>query len=104
MKKLLITAIIIGMATIQSMAQSIKTEGNRGTWVIEYNSKYPKLQTVKFYNDSARLVYQETVDTKLNISNKRIQNALNEICANLCEKDRLQNLRAAVAIEQLEKH
>ena len=103
MKKLLITTIFIGMATIQSLAQNLQTIAHNGTWVIEYNSKQPKLQTVKFYNDSAKLIHQEMVTTKLNISSKRIQNALNDICARLCEQDKLQNLRAAVAMEQLEK-
>ena len=104
MKKLLITAIITAMATIQGMAQNTKPGSNRGSWVVEYNVKNPKVQTIKFYNDSAKLVYEERMNTKLNISNKRIQKALNEICAKLCEKDELQNLHMAVAMEQLEKH
>ncbi|MCC8409985.1 hypothetical protein LJ707_13690 [Mucilaginibacter sp. UR6-1] len=78
MKKLILVMAVTVMALTQSIAQN-KADSLQGYWVIESNVKTPKLNTVKFYNDNHHLVYQETVNAKIKLSDKKVQKALNKI-------------------------
>jgi hypothetical protein len=85
MKKFIITAIIVLTTTFYSKAQNTDTT-NHGFWVIESNSHKPKYQTVRFYNDDAKLVYEEVINTRLNIKRKKNQQLLNQLCNKLHEQ------------------
>ncbi|MBE9582850.1 hypothetical protein IM792_00175 [Mucilaginibacter sp. JRF] len=78
MKKMILVMALTVMAFTQSVAKAT-TDSLQGYWVIESNVKTPKLNTVKFYNDANHLVYQETVNSKIKLSDKRVQKALNKI-------------------------
>lgn len=56
---------------------------NKATWVIESAGKNAKTQTVRFYNSNAELVYQETINKRLNPSRKKVQRALNRVLDSL---------------------
>jgi uncharacterized membrane protein YhiD involved in acid resistance len=84
MKKL-ITTVMILVATIACTQAQDKINNNQSFWVIESNVNLPKVQTVKFY-DGKKLIYEETVYTKLNIKKKKVQLALNQIMDKLNER------------------
>ncbi|MXV17204.1 hypothetical protein [Hufsiella ginkgonis] len=68
MKALLNTIALVAFASVTAFGQQAnKKPIEKGTWVVESNVKTPKIQTIKIYDESLRLVYQETVNKKLNI-------------------------------------
>ncbi|MVN90183.1 hypothetical protein [Mucilaginibacter aquatilis] len=82
MKKIILT-LSLGLITLVTVhAQDVNTV-NQPTWVVESENANAKVQTVKFYDSNAQLIYAETVNTKLNISRKKIQKALNQLLNNL---------------------
>jgi hypothetical protein len=84
MKKIIITMLLVAMGLTYSFAQAKNTNNhnndNNGYWVVE-SAKKSKVQTVKFYSEQNELVYEETVRGKINVSDKKVQNALNKILA-----------------------
>ncbi|WPU95382.1 hypothetical protein SNE25_07580 [Mucilaginibacter sabulilitoris] len=83
MKKIIITALIL-VSALCGWAQN-KVEANHGYWVVESNVNKPKIQTIRFYSDDAKLLYEETVNTGLNLKRKKVQLALNQISNKLYE-------------------
>ena len=43
------------------------------------------MQTIKFYSDDSKLLYEETVNITLNLKRKKVQLALNQISNKLYE-------------------
>lgn len=83
MKTIMITVLIL-VSAVCSQAQN-KVQATRGFWVVESNINQPKVQTIRFYNDEAKLLYEETINTKLNLKREKIQLALNQLSDKLCE-------------------
>jgi len=85
MKKLIITIYILVFAAAAVQAQN-KATNIHGFWVVEHNLNLPRVQTVKFYNDNNKLIYEETVYSKLNIKKKKTRLALDQILDRLNER------------------
>jgi hypothetical protein len=85
MKKLIITICILAFAAAAGQAQN-KIADVRGFWVIEHNVNLPRVQTIKFYNDNNKLIYEETVYSKLNIKKQKTRLALDQILDRLNER------------------
>lgn len=85
MKKLIITICILAFAAAAVQAQN-KVTHTPGFWVIEHNANLPRVQTVRFYNDNNKLMYEETVYSKLNIKKKKTRLALDQILDRLNER------------------
>lgn len=69
------------------------------SWVIESNVKTPKKSTVKFYNAKQELIYEEVVEGKrLNVRRERTKKKLNEILAQLADKNTKINQYNLVAL------
>jgi len=85
MKKLIITICILAFAAAAVQAQN-KIANVHGFWVVEHNVNLPRVQTVKFYNDNNKLIYEETVYSKLDIQKKKTRVALDQILDRLNER------------------
>ncbi|QKJ30817.1 hypothetical protein HQ865_14020 [Mucilaginibacter mali] len=83
MKKAILTITIVSLWILSSSAQ---TRVN-GTWVVESNIHQPKLHTVKFYGDSNRLLYTETIKGRLNIDKKKVRDRMNKVLDILLAKN-----------------
>lgn len=84
MKNFIIT-ILLATATISSYAQKTKTT-NHGFWVAEGNAHNREMQTIRFYNDEAKLIYEEVIYSKLDVRKKKNQDALTQLCNKLYEQ------------------
>jgi len=103
MKKIFLTLSLITIAFLTVNAQTTESV-KQATWVIEQEADQPKVQTVKFYDDNLQLIYQETVNARLNISKKKVQKALNAILDSLIsQQDFRQNKNVLAASFKL-KH
>jgi hypothetical protein len=96
MKKLIITIAIVSLTALYSKAQN--TQINHGYWVTEYNIHTPRVQTVKFYNMDNQLVYEETINRKLNISKPQVQKALNQVVEDLYVEQKLAQRKDLLAV------
>lgn len=85
MKTAIITLAITVMIATGGFAQT-KLVRN-GCWVVEGNISQPKLHTVKFYGDSNRLLYTETVKGRLNIDKKKVRERLDKVLDILLAKN-----------------
>ncbi|MFA6085354.1 hypothetical protein [Mucilaginibacter sp.] len=103
MKKYIIAAIIVLATAFYSKAQNTKT-ANQGFWVIESNVHAPKTQIVRFYNDSSKLLYEEVINTRLNIKRKKNQQLLNQICNKLHEQKEIIEGNKLIAVAFNLKH
>jgi hypothetical protein len=90
MKTIMLTALIL-ISAVCSQAQ-IKTPATHGFWVVESNANQPKVQIIRFYTDDAKLIYEETINAKLNLKREKTKLALNELSNKLNEgKDSPEN-------------
>ena len=90
MKTIIITAMIL-ISAVCCQAQNKVPAGN-GFWVVESNINQPRVQTIRFYSDDKKLLYEETINTKLNLKREKVQLALNQLCNKLQEnKEYLDN-------------
>ena len=96
MKTIMITALIL-MNAICSQAQN-KVPASHGFWVVEHNINKPKVQTVRFYSDDSKLLYEETVNTKLNLKREKVQLALNQISNTLYENKQYMESKKLIAL------
>jgi uncharacterized protein YxeA len=103
MKKIITTIVILVALITGSQAQN-KLNSNQGFWVIESNVNLPKVQTVKFYDANNRLMYEETVYTKLNTKKKKTLVALNQILDKLNERTAYIESRNLVTLSLNLKH
>ncbi len=78
----LLFALIIASAA-ESSAQQQPKSLLPACWVIESTVKNPRVQTVKFYDSRQRLLYQETVNQKLNIRKAIVRARLDDVLARL---------------------
>lgn len=85
MKNLIITICILAFAAAAGQAKN-KIANVHGFWVIEHNVNLPRVQTIKFYNDNNKLIYEETVYSKLNIKKQKTRLALDQILDRLNER------------------
>jgi len=83
MKTIMLTALIL-ISAVCSQAQ-IKAPATHGFWVVESNVNQPKVQTIRFYTDDAKLIYEETINAKLNLKREKTKLALNELSNKLNE-------------------
>ncbi len=81
MKTTVLTLAIICMAAAGSIAQTKKV--SNASWVVESNRNTPRVQIVRFYDDSSKLIYSETIKTHLNVSKKKVQLKLNNMLEQL---------------------
>lgn len=97
--------IILVSTGLAAQAQQ-KTEPIKGFWVIESNTASPKKQTVKFYNASSQLLYQEDYNFKvLNCSRKRTCKTLDgALTTVLSIRDTTQNAVLANLIRHKQNH
>jgi len=57
-------------------------------WVIESNLNSPKQAVIKFYNAKQELIYQEEIkDRRINVARAKVRNALNQVLAQLVERN-----------------
>jgi uncharacterized protein YxeA len=103
MKKIITTLAILVTMVVGSLAQN-KANTNQGFWVIENNINLPKVQTVRFYDAGSKLMYEETVYTKLNTKKKKTQVALNQILEKLNERTAYIESRNLVTLSLNLKH
>lgn len=96
MKTIMITALIL-ISAICSQAQN-KVPASHGFWVVESNINKPKVQTVRFYSDDSKLLYEETVNTKLNLKREKVQLALNQISNKLYENKQYMESKKLIAL------
>ena len=82
MKKIILTLSLITVSFLTINAQTVEPI-KQATWVVESQSENAKMQTVNFYDNSHQLIYSETINTRLNISRRKVQKALNQILENL---------------------
>lgn len=95
MKKVFTVAVLFCSIQV-TIAQDIKNDKSKGTWVVESNVMSPKVQVIKFYNSREELIYQEEVKNKrIRIEKERVRRyldkALNYALANekIAERDSL---------------
>ena len=81
MKTIMITALIL-ISAVCCQAQN-KAQADSVFWVVESNINQPKVQTIRFYTDDAKLLYEETINTKLNLKREKVKLALNQLCNKL---------------------
>ncbi len=82
--------LLIATAVVGTKAQVTSPVQNESfaNWVIESNLKTPRNSVVKFYNAKQDLIYQEEIkDRRLNVSRVEVQYKLNQILAQLLEKN-----------------
>jgi hypothetical protein len=96
MKTIMITALIL-ISAICGQAQN-KIPASHGFWVVESNINKPKVQTVRFYSDDSKLLYEETVNTKLNLKREKVQLALNQISNKLYENKQYMESKKLIAL------
>lgn len=96
MKKILLTLTFITAGLFTGYAQSTTTN-NPATWVIESQGEHPKTHTVKFYDSGAQLIYAETINTRLDVSKKKVQKALNRILDSLITQQSYRNNKNVLA-------
>jgi hypothetical protein len=78
----MLTALIL-ISAVCSQAQT--KAPTHGFWVVESNVNQPKIQTIRFYTDDAKLIYEETVNAKLNLKREKTKLALNQLSNKLNE-------------------
>ena len=89
MKTMMLTALILISAVCSQAQTKVPTHG---FWVVESNINQPRVQTIRFYSDDKKLVYEETINAKLNLKREKVQLALNQLCNKLQEnKEYLDN-------------
>jgi hypothetical protein len=96
MKTIIITALIL-ISAVCCQAQD-KLPAANGFWVVESNMNQPKTQTIRFYNDDAKLLYTETINTKLNLRREKVKLALNQLCSKLQENKGYLDNRNIIAL------
>lgn len=78
MKKVFTAAVLFCSIQV-AMAQEIKNDKSKGTWVVESNVMSPKVQVIKFYNSRQELIYQEEVKNKrIRIEKERVRKSLDK--------------------------
>jgi hypothetical protein len=75
---LAIAFIVVSFTYSQAKDQTVNPEG---FWVVESNVKSTCVNTIKFYDDNHKLLYQETVYEKVNVKSKKVQKILNQLLA-----------------------
>ncbi|GAB3993700.1 hypothetical protein GCM10028807_29620 [Spirosoma daeguense] len=76
--RLALLALFMTATTFTTHAQkpTNKLAPREGFWVVETSPK-SKQSTVRFYDDRQKLIYEETMDYRLNIARTRIKQQLN---------------------------
>jgi hypothetical protein len=77
--KTIFTTAVLFCSIQLVMAQEIKNDKSKGTWVVESNVMSPKIQVIKFYNSRQELIYQEEVKNKrIRIEKERVRKSLDK--------------------------
>ena len=77
--KTIFTTAVLFCSIQLAMAQEIKNDKSKGTWVVESNVMSPKVQVIKFYNSRQELIYQEEVKNKrIRIEKERVRRSLDK--------------------------
>lgn len=73
-----VLAILFSIASLTVQAQKDKTPSapREGFWVTESTPNSPRC-IVRFYNNQSQLIYEETVDRRLNIARAQVKRQLN---------------------------
>jgi hypothetical protein len=84
MKKQLSLSLVVLMLSCTfsfcSAQKSNHTITSEGYWVVESNTKTPKISVIYFYNIDNVLVYKENVDgIKIKVSRKKVISRLNNV-------------------------
>lgn len=95
--KTIITTVLILMCAVCSQAQQ-KMPATSGFWVVESNENQPRVQIVRFYSDESKLLYEETINTKLNLKREKVRLALNQLTHKLCENRDDSNNKKLIAL------
>lgn len=79
--RLAVMAALFITASFTTQAQTTNPKiapvvAREGSWVVEWNPK-DRHCVVRFYNNQRQLVYEETVDRRLNINRRQTQRNLN---------------------------
>ncbi|GAA4316423.1 hypothetical protein GCM10023149_13370 [Mucilaginibacter gynuensis] len=100
MKKIILTLVIAAITIVQGIAQTNQKvqEPQQGFWVVEGSTHNKKQNTVKFYNEEKELVYEETVNKKLKVSDKKVQTKLNQLLAVLVNQKQYTADKSLLAI------
>ena len=77
--KTIFTTAVLFCSIQVAMAQDIRNDKSKGTWVVESNVMSPKVQVIKFYNSRQELIYQEEVKNKrIRIKKERVRRSLDK--------------------------
>ncbi|NHA05011.1 hypothetical protein G7092_14465 [Mucilaginibacter sp. HC2] len=82
MKTIMLTALIL-ISAVCSQAQTKTPE--HGFWVVESNPHQSKVQIIRFYTDESKLIYEETINARLNLKREKTKLALNQLSDKLNE-------------------
>jgi hypothetical protein len=76
--RFLLIALLLTIASLSTRAQTQKlpVAPREGFWVIEWMPK-SKQCTVRFYTNDQELIYEETIDRRLNIGRRQTKQSLN---------------------------
>jgi hypothetical protein len=92
----MITALIL-ISAVCCQGQN-KVAASNGFWVVESNINQPKVQTIRFYSDDSKLLYTETINTKLNLKREKVKLALNQLCNKLQENKNYLDNKKLIAL------
>jgi hypothetical protein len=95
--KTIIAIVLILICSVSSQAQD-KAQANSGFWVVESNKNQPSVQIIRFYSDDSKLIYEETINTKLNLKREKIRVALNQLANKFCENKDDSNNRKLIEL------
>jgi hypothetical protein len=76
--RFVLTAFLLLLAAVGAPAQTRPqpTVPHEGSWVIEWTPK-SRSCVVRFYNDQRQLIYEETLNRRLNIARRQTKRNLN---------------------------
>ena len=67
---------LLALAFIPTLAQKVPVVAHEGSWVVEWTPKGRQC-IVRFYNVRQQLIYEETLDRRLNIARRQTKQRLN---------------------------
>lgn len=76
--RILLIALLLSTASLPTSAQTSKlpVTPREGFWVVEWMPR-SKQCTVRFYTNKQELIYEETIDRRLNIARRQTKQSLN---------------------------
>ena len=87
-RSLLLAALVSATTCTTSIAKprrSVRSFAQNGFWVVE-TTPQNRQSLIRFYNNDSQLVYQETINRRLNIHREATQDQLNAVLEQAIDK------------------